>query len=64
MQIMRRTKPAYEYMYDKDNWLVRERPLLSFTWKPNFFWAVMTAAIFFASLLLIGRGGEFLYFQF
>ncbi|MCH2152464.1 MAG: hypothetical protein MK089_03910 [Phycisphaerales bacterium] len=64
MQIMSRTKPAYEYAYSTDNWLLKERSLIHFTWKPNLFWAVITAAVFFASLLLIGRGGEFIYFQF
>ena len=48
--------------------LVPERPdetrALRFGWRPTLYWAGIVSACTLIALLFVGRGGEFLYFQF
>jgi hypothetical protein len=47
---------------------VPERPdetrALRFGWRPTLYWAGLVSACTLIALLFVGRGGEFLYFQF
>ena len=64
MQIMARTKPALEYLTAPDKWPAREIPTFNFRWRPTLIWSLLATVLFAVAFVLIGRGSEFIYFQF
>lgn len=61
-QIMDKFDPALDYQSDKDSAPAFIQRYMS--WTPGWKWAVWVGMILVASLLLINRPAEFLYFQF
>ncbi len=58
--IMRRYRPTTGPRLTWDGW----KPLGSWVWRPEPFWAIVTALLTLACLMQMSRAGEFIYYRF
>jgi alginate O-acetyltransferase complex protein AlgI len=49
---------------NRSNIIKKRSSIINIKWKPNFFYLILTLVIFVLSLMSLGVGNEFIYFQF